>query len=119
VCLCLLANTALDWVIWVAYSGLFPDTPCCLQEAYKTADGRKIEGRRILVDVERGRTVETWWAGVAMRMPAQQLMGTRVQGNVVGTAARALHTCDVLACWTPRHHTPALTLLPSPGGHDA
>jgi U1 small nuclear ribonucleoprotein len=34
----------------------------CIQEAYKTADGRKIEGRRILVDVERGRTVETWWA---------------------------------------------------------
>ena len=32
-----------------------------MKEAYKSADGRKIEGRRVLVDVERGRTVETWW----------------------------------------------------------
>ncbi len=32
-----------------------------MKEAYKTADGRKIEGRRVLVDVERGRTVESWW----------------------------------------------------------
>ena len=31
-----------------------------MKEAYKSADGRKIEGRRVLVDVERGRTVETW-----------------------------------------------------------
>jgi U1 small nuclear ribonucleoprotein 70kDa len=31
-----------------------------MKEAYKTADGRKIEGRRVLVDVERGRTVESW-----------------------------------------------------------
>ena len=28
--------------------------------AYKQADGRKIEGRRVLVDVERGRTVPNW-----------------------------------------------------------
>lgn len=34
----------------------------CLQHtaAYKQADGRKIEGRRVLVDVERGRTVPNW-----------------------------------------------------------
>ena len=31
-----------------------------LKEAYKDADGRKIAGRRILVDVERGRTVKNW-----------------------------------------------------------
>ena len=31
-----------------------------MKEAYKQSDGRKIEGRRILVDVERGRTVESW-----------------------------------------------------------
>lgn len=31
-----------------------------MKEAYKAADGRKIEGRRVLVDVERGRTVEAW-----------------------------------------------------------
>ena len=28
--------------------------------AYKHADGKKIDGRRIVVDVERGRTVKTW-----------------------------------------------------------
>lgn len=28
--------------------------------AYKHADGHKIDGRRVLVDVERGRTVEGW-----------------------------------------------------------
>lgn len=31
-----------------------------LKEAYKEADGRKISGRRIVVDVERGRTVKNW-----------------------------------------------------------
>jgi hypothetical protein len=31
-----------------------------MKEAYKQSDGRKIEGRRILVDVERGRTVDGW-----------------------------------------------------------
>ncbi|GFR50213.1 hypothetical protein Agub_g12390 [Astrephomene gubernaculifera] len=31
-----------------------------MKEAYKSADGKKIEGRRVLVDVERGRTVENW-----------------------------------------------------------
>lgn len=29
-------------------------------EAYKHADGKKIDGRRICVDVERGRTVQGW-----------------------------------------------------------
>lgn len=31
-----------------------------LKDAYNDADGRKIAGRRILVDVERGRTVTNW-----------------------------------------------------------
>lgn len=31
-----------------------------LKAAYRRADGRKLRGRRILVDVERGRTVEKW-----------------------------------------------------------
>ena len=31
-----------------------------MKEAYKQADGKKIEGRRVVVDVERGRTVEAW-----------------------------------------------------------
>ncbi|KAH7520051.1 hypothetical protein FEM48_Zijuj08G0102800 [Ziziphus jujuba var. spinosa] len=31
-----------------------------MKAAYKQADGKKIEGRRVLVDVERGRTVPNW-----------------------------------------------------------
>ena len=31
-----------------------------MRAAYKYADGRKIDGRRVLVDVERGRTVRNW-----------------------------------------------------------
>ncbi|XP_046910131.2 small ribonucleoprotein particle U1 subunit 70K isoform X2 [Dermatophagoides farinae] len=31
-----------------------------MHSAYKHADGKKIEGRRVLVDVERGRTVKGW-----------------------------------------------------------
>ena len=31
-----------------------------MKVAYNKADGKKIEGRRIVVDVERGRTVEDW-----------------------------------------------------------
>jgi len=32
----------------------------CFSVAYKHADGKKIDGRRVLVDVERGRTVKGW-----------------------------------------------------------
>ena len=31
-----------------------------LSAAYKHADGKKIDGRRVLVDVERARTVKGW-----------------------------------------------------------
>ena len=31
-----------------------------MKEAYKRADGKKVEGRRVVVDVERGRTVPNW-----------------------------------------------------------
>ena len=31
-----------------------------MHSAYKHADGKKIDGRRIVVDVERGRTVKGW-----------------------------------------------------------
>ncbi|CAF0919477.1 unnamed protein product [Didymodactylos carnosus] len=31
-----------------------------MHTAYKRADGRKIDGRRVVVDVERGRTVKGW-----------------------------------------------------------
>ena len=31
-----------------------------MKSAYKAGDGKKVEGRRISVDVERGRTVPGW-----------------------------------------------------------
>jgi len=31
-----------------------------LKNAYKQADGKRIDGRRVMVDVERGRTVPNW-----------------------------------------------------------
>ncbi|KAJ1383676.1 hypothetical protein B484DRAFT_341868, partial [Ochromonadaceae sp. CCMP2298] len=31
-----------------------------MMSAYKKSDGKKIEGRRVVVDVERGRTVRNW-----------------------------------------------------------
>ncbi|CAG2062136.1 unnamed protein product, partial [Timema podura] len=31
-----------------------------MEAAYKHADGKKIDGRRVLVDVERARTVKGW-----------------------------------------------------------
>lgn len=34
---------------------------CCGgADAYKYGDGKKIDGRRVVVDVERGRTVKSW-----------------------------------------------------------
>jgi len=47
-----------------------------LKEAYKDADGRKVKGRRILVDVERGRTVRNW----KPRRLGGGLGGTRIGG---------------------------------------
>ncbi len=37
-----------------------PPRPLPLSAAYKKADGMKIDGRRVLVDVERSRTVKGW-----------------------------------------------------------
>ena len=31
-----------------------------MRAAYKNGDGKKVDGRRVLVDVERGRTVRNW-----------------------------------------------------------
>jgi U1 small nuclear ribonucleoprotein 70kDa len=38
----------------------YGDVVLFVSAAYKHADGKKIDGRRILVDVERGRTVKGW-----------------------------------------------------------
>merc|ERR1712039_766024 len=45
-----------------------------LKNAYKQGDGKKIDGRRVMVDVERGRTVDGW-------MP-RRLGGGRGPGRV-------------------------------------
>eukprot|EP00954_Amorphochlora_amoebiformis_P027379 1385167-Amorphochlora_amoeboformis.AAC.4 len=50
-----------------------------LKEAYKDADGRKVNKRRILVDVERGRTVKNW----TPRRLGGGLGGTRKGGKEV------------------------------------
>eukprot|EP01024_Parvocaulis_polyphysoides_P014591 TRINITY_DN16076_c0_g1_i1.p2 TRINITY_DN16076_c0_g1~~TRINITY_DN16076_c0_g1_i1.p2 ORF type:complete len:364 (-),score=58.57 TRINITY_DN16076_c0_g1_i1:113-1204(-) len=51
-----------------------------LKVAYKMADGRKIDGKRILVDVERGRTVPGW--------------KPRRLGGGMGNAAKAQSSLD-------------------------
>jgi U1 small nuclear ribonucleoprotein len=38
----------------------FISSDFCMTAAYKHGDGKKIDGRRVLVDVERGRTVKGW-----------------------------------------------------------
>lgn len=50
-----------------------------MHSAYKHADGKKIDGRRVLVDVERGRTVKGWLP----RRLGGGLGGTRRGGNDV------------------------------------
>jgi len=47
-----------------------------LKDAFRRADGRKLKGRRILVDVERGRTVPDW----KPRKLGGGLGGTRLGG---------------------------------------
>jgi RNA recognition motif-containing protein len=54
-----------------------------MKEAYKAANGRKLEGRRILVDVERGRTVDNWWV-LGQGMVKGQLQGGLGKGGQVG-----------------------------------
>lgn len=44
----------------VRYAFLEYENEDDMRIAYKRADGRKIDGRRVLVDVERGRTVRDW-----------------------------------------------------------
>ncbi len=51
--------------------------------AYKQADGKKIDGRRVLVDVERGRTVNGWLP----RKLGGGLGGTRKGGKEVNQMA--------------------------------
>eukprot|EP00003_Mantamonas_plastica_P013417 TRINITY_DN2340_c0_g2_i1.p1 TRINITY_DN2340_c0_g2~~TRINITY_DN2340_c0_g2_i1.p1 ORF type:complete len:366 (-),score=120.90 TRINITY_DN2340_c0_g2_i1:55-1152(-) len=59
------------------YAFIEYETEESLKEAYKRADGRKIDGKRVVVDVERGRTVEGWYP---MRLGGG-LGGTRAPGK--------------------------------------
>ena len=52
-----------------------------MQEAYKRGDARKIEGHRVVVDVERGRTVRNWTP-------------RRLGGGIGGTRKGARHEND-------------------------
>jgi U1 small nuclear ribonucleoprotein len=54
------------------------------RQAYKRADGRKVDGRRLLVDVERGRTVAKW----RPRRLGGGLGATRRSGGPPRAAAR-------------------------------
>ncbi|WOH00384.1 hypothetical protein DCAR_0519743 [Daucus carota subsp. sativus] len=60
-----------------------------MKAAYKQADGRKLDNRRVLVDVERGRTVPNW----RPRRLGGGLGTTRVGGEDVNQmySARAQH----------------------------
>ena len=53
-----------QWLCLIGSIPLFLFPPSWLMlphlAAYKHADGKKIDGRRVLVDVERGRTVKGW-----------------------------------------------------------
>ncbi|CAA7022944.1 unnamed protein product [Microthlaspi erraticum] len=56
-----------------------------MKAAYKQGDGKKIDGRRVLVDVERGRTVPNWrprrlggGLGTA-RVPGEKIVGEEEQ----------------------------------------
>jgi U1 small nuclear ribonucleoprotein len=44
----------------IGYGFIEFDRKSEMQTAYKQADGKKIDGRRVLVDYERGRTVRNW-----------------------------------------------------------
>lgn len=58
-----------------------------MKNAYKRADGRKIDGRRVLVDVERGRTVKGW---LPRRLGTRAHCCHSVQHSFVLT-----HVCDL------------------------
>jgi hypothetical protein len=47
------------WLVFLLMNRCF-STKTKLSAAYKHADGKKIDGKRVLVDVERARTVKGW-----------------------------------------------------------
>lgn len=68
-----------------------------MKEAYKSGDGRKIEGRRVLVDVERGRTVETWWVQGGEGGRIQVMLG---KGRSIGVGVTCWRNDGVMVAST-------------------
>ncbi|XP_013921559.1 PREDICTED: U1 small nuclear ribonucleoprotein 70 kDa-like isoform X2 [Thamnophis sirtalis] len=60
-----------------------------MHSAYKHADGKKIDGRRVLVDVERGRTVKGW---------RPRRLGNSQIGCEPGLLPVPLHKCRDIHC---------------------
>lgn len=51
----------IDWQVIIRFGKYCDDYDLDFcAAAYKHGDGKKIDGRRVLVDVERGRTVKGW-----------------------------------------------------------
>ncbi|XP_052169758.1 U1 small nuclear ribonucleoprotein 70 kDa [Oryza glaberrima] len=70
-----------------------------MKNAYKQADGRKVDNRRVLVDVERGRTVPNW----RPRRLGGGLGSSRIGGE---NAEQKLSTRDQQHAGRPRSEEP-------------
>lgn len=71
-----------------------------MKRAYRSADGMKIEGRHVVVDVERGHTVPDWLP----RRLGGGLGGTRIGGRAKNVVR-------------PGRFDPSRPEVPPPGGH--
>ncbi|KAK2088890.1 U1 small nuclear ribonucleoprotein 70 kDa [Saguinus oedipus] len=78
--------------------------PTSVTAAYKHADGKKIDGRRVLVDVERGRTVKGWRP---RRLAAAPPAGTVSKSQVRARSGGALQS---------ERQADSLFVCPAPGG---
>ncbi|KAI0989660.1 hypothetical protein GJ496_003857 [Pomphorhynchus laevis] len=81
-----------------------------MHAAYKYADGKKIDGRRVIVDVERGRTVKGWRprrlaGGLGSTRRGESSINNRYSGRE--DAHRAIGGSPSLAP-PSRHHGPSL-----------
>lgn len=63
--------------------------------AYKRGDGRKIDGRRVIVDVERGRTVRNWKVSIYSLLSTMRSYKEDCQAFVFGGCSRVDRHCAV------------------------
>ncbi|XP_042519858.1 U1 small nuclear ribonucleoprotein 70 kDa-like [Macadamia integrifolia] len=73
-----------------------------MKAAYKQADGRKLDNRRVLVDVERGRTVPNW----RPRRLGGGLGSTRVGGEEVNQKYSGREPQQIASGGAPRSEEP-------------